>query len=243
MEGNIPGVRPGKTPYTTYYDYPKRHRYQYDTQDIIYMFEEGKAYKIKQNGKCCYADNTDPDTGQPKTMIEIAPTSKAKDVGAKGAGEDWQQKMNLVVFKETTDFIITSTNTVAGWYQDIRVGKDGSQWMTVDIDYTNTVVGGLTDADFPVPSDCTSTCLMSEYEQAMLASGLGWEDEEVLEGFGPGCDVPTNVDWGVACRMQELCGTDCEPGFCLWSWPTGTSMDDPATACACQKCKATEFVQ
>ena len=116
MEGNIPGVRPGKTPYYTYYDFPHRHRYQYDTQDIIYMFDEGKVYKIKQNGKCCYADNTDPDTGQAKAMIEIQPTKKAKDVGAKTEGEDWQEKTNLVVFKETTDFFITSDNTVAGWY-------------------------------------------------------------------------------------------------------------------------------
>merc|ERR1719326_578194 len=28
MEGNIPGIRPGKTPYHSYYDYPTRHRYQ-----------------------------------------------------------------------------------------------------------------------------------------------------------------------------------------------------------------------
>jgi len=83
MEGNIPGVRPGKTPYTAYYDYPHRHRYQYDTQDIIYNFDENKVYKIKQNGKCCYKDNTDPNTGQPKTMIEIQPTPKAKDMGPK----------------------------------------------------------------------------------------------------------------------------------------------------------------
>ena len=89
MEGNIPGVRPGKTPYTSYYDYPNRHRYQYDTQDIIYNFTENKVYKIKSNGKCCYKDNTDPNTGNPKTMIAIAPTSKAKDVGAKTDGEDW----------------------------------------------------------------------------------------------------------------------------------------------------------
>ena len=149
------------------------------------MFNEGKVYKIKQNGKCCYADNTDPNTGQPKAMIEIQPTKKAKDVGQKTAGtisgEDWQEKTNLVVFKETTDFIVTSENIVAGWYQDIRVGKDGAQWMTVDIDYTDTTVGGLTDADFPVPADCTSTCLMSEFEQAMFESGLGWGEDEETE--------------------------------------------------------------
>ena len=145
------------------------------------MFNEGKVYKIKSSGKCCYKDNTDPNTGEPKAMIEIQPTKKAKDVGAKTGGEDWQEKVNLVVFKETTDFIITSDNTVAGWYQDIRVGKTGDQWMTVDVDYTNTVVGGLTDADFPVPTDCTSTCVMSEFEQSMLESGLGWGEEEEAE--------------------------------------------------------------
>lgn len=90
MEGNISGLRPGVTPYYTYYDYPNRHRYKYDTQDIIYDFTANKVYKIKSSGKCCYADNTDPDTGQPKAMIPIAPTGKATDVGAKDGGEDWQ---------------------------------------------------------------------------------------------------------------------------------------------------------
>jgi hypothetical protein len=191
MEGNIPGVRPGKTPYTAYYDYPHRHRYQYDTQDVIYNFDEGKVYKIKQNGKCCYADNTDPNTGQPKAMIEIQPTSKAKDMGAKPQGEDWEQKTNLIVFKETTDWFLTSTNTVAGWYQDIRMGKTGDQWMTLDVDYTNTVVGGLTDKDFPVPAGCTSTCLMTEHEESMLDAGLGWGPEEVTD---MPCNKPDDIE-------------------------------------------------
>ena len=38
MEGNIPGVRPGKTNWTAYYDYPTRHRYQYETYDVVYDF-------------------------------------------------------------------------------------------------------------------------------------------------------------------------------------------------------------
>ena len=38
MAGNIPGIQPGTTKFVSYYDYPNRHRYQYDTQDIIYMF-------------------------------------------------------------------------------------------------------------------------------------------------------------------------------------------------------------
>merc|ERR1719266_2153672 len=125
MEGNIPGVRPGKTPYHSFYDYPNRHRYQYETQDQVYDFVAGKVYKIKSNGKCCYKDNLDENTGNPKPMIEIAPSNKAKDKGAVTDGEDWQQKINLVVFKETTDFVITAQNTVADWNQDVRVGKTG----------------------------------------------------------------------------------------------------------------------
>ena len=138
MEGNIPGVRPGKTPYHAFYDYPKRHRYQYETQDQVFDFVAGKVYKVKSNGNCCYKDNMDPNTGKPKAMIEIAPTKKAKDTGAVADGENWEQSVNLVVMKETTDWVITADNTVADWNQDIRVGKTGDQWMTVDVAYTNT---------------------------------------------------------------------------------------------------------
>merc|ERR1712151_165006 len=183
MEGNVPGVRPGKTPYHSFYDYPNRHRYQYDTYDVVYDFVAGKAYKIKANGKCCYKDNTDPDTGNPKAMIQIAPSSKAKDVGAKDGGEDWQQKANLIIMKETTDFIINSDNVVLQWNQDIQVGKDGSQgWMTVDVAYTNTQVGNLTDADFLTDktADCTATCVLSDWEVSLMDAGLAFpavEDE------------------------------------------------------------------
>merc|ERR1719266_690764 len=99
MEGNIPGVRPGKTPYHSFYDYPNRHRYQYETQDQVYDFVAGKVYKIKSNGKCCYKDNLDEETGNPKPMIEIAPSNKAKDKGAVTDGEDWQQKSILSSLK------------------------------------------------------------------------------------------------------------------------------------------------
>ena len=245
MEGNVPGVRPGKTPYTSYYDYPNRHRYQYATQDQIFDFQAGKVYKVKSNGKCCYADNVDPDTGAAKAMIQIAPTSKAKDKGAVADGEDWQQKVNLVVMKETTDFVLRADNTVADWNQDIRVGKDGSQYVTVDVAYTNTVVGGLTDADFltDVTATCTNTCAFSEEELSFIEAGLAYfeEDSEEDNGFDDDCSVPTGVDFGIQCRMQELCGTGCAAGKCQWSYPTGTSMDDPATACACSECKATDL--
>lgn len=62
-----------------------------------------------------------------------------------------------------------------------------------------------------------------------------------VSGFDDDCSVPTGVEFGIQCRMQELCGTGCAAGKCLWSYPTGTSMDDPATACACSECKA-EFL-
>ena len=52
--------------------------------------------------------------------------------------------------------------------------------------------------------------------------------------FGDDCEVPTGVDFStVQCRMRELCGTGCAEGACVWTFPTGTSMDDPATACGC----------
>ena len=68
--------------------------------------------------------------------------------------------------KEVTDWYLTPANAIAGWYQDITVGKDGSQYMTVDVDYTNIAVGNLTDADFltSVTATCTSTCAFSEWE-------------------------------------------------------------------------------
>merc|ERR1712048_52883 len=250
MEGNIPGVRPGKTPYHAFYDYPKRHRYQYETQDQVFDFVAGKVYKVKSNGNCCYADNTDPNTGQPKAMIEIAPTKKAKDTGAVADGENWEQKVNLVVMKETTDWVITADNTVADWNQDIRVGKSGDQWMTVDVAYTNTQVGGLTDDDFltSVTATCTKTCVLSDWEQRMVDSGLAFGEEsgsesESEDGFDDDCSVPEGVEFGAACRMRELCGTGCAEGKCVWTWPTGSTMDDPDTKCGCQECSATDFLQ
>merc|ERR1712226_1301640 len=253
MEGNIPGVRPGKTPYHSFYDYPNRHRYQYETQDQVFDFTAGKVYKVKSNGNCCYADNVDPDTGSPKAMIEIAPVAKAKDEGAVADGEDWQQKVNLVVMKTTTDWVVTADNTIADWNQDIRVGKTGEQWMTVDVAYTNTQVGGLTDDDFltSVTATCTSTCTFTDYQEMMIDSGLAYgedsasesesEEEESLQGFDDDCSVPTGVEFGAACRMRELCGTGCAEGSCVWTWPSGSTMDDPATKCGCSQCIDTDI--
>jgi len=99
--------------------------------------------------------------------------------------------------------------------------------MTVDVDYTNTVVGGLTDKDFPVPEGCTSTCVMTEYEQSMWESGLGWGvDDEVASGP---CNKTKleNPEWGPVCRMRELCGTGCAEGECKFAYPSGSDMDDP----------------
>ena len=62
--------------------------------------------------------------------------------------------------------------------------------------------------------------------------------------FGDDCEVPTGVDFStVQCRMRELCGTGCAEGACVWTYPTGTSMDDPATACGCQTCMDTSLLQ
>ena len=59
-----------------------------------------------------------------------------------------------------------------------------------------------------------------------------------LHGFDDKCTVPTGVEFGMGCRMQELCGTGCASGKCVWTWPTGSSMDDDKTACGCQECSA-----
>ena len=244
MEGNISGIRPGITLYHSYYDYPTRQRYQYDTQDVVYDFTAGKVYKIKSTGKCCYSPNTDESTGEPATMIAIAPSKNAVDEGSATLGEDWRSTTGLIVMKEVTDWYLTSENAIAGWYQDITVGKDGSSWMTVDVDYTNIAVGNLTDADFltSVTATCTSTCAFSEWEDLARQSGMGFnEPDEEENGFDGDCTTPTDVEWGAMCRMQELCGTGCDSGHCMWSWPTGTSMDDPATACACSQCTAADF--
>lgn len=118
--------------------------------------------------------------------------------------------------------------------------------MTVDVAYTNTQVGGLTDADFltDVTATCTKTCAFSEDEWSFIDAGLAFgesESDEAENGFDDKCTVPTGVEFGMACRMQELCGTGCASGSCVWSWPEGTSMDDPKTACACKECTATDF--
>lgn len=121
--------------------------------------------------------------------------------------------------------------------------------MTVDVAYTNTQVGGLTDDDFltSVTATCTSTCTFTDYQERMIDSGLAFgedsEEEESLQGFDDDCSVPTGVEFGAACRMRELCGTGCAEGKCVWTWPTGSTMDDPATKCGCQECSATDFLQ
>jgi hypothetical protein len=179
-------------------------------------------------------------------MIQIAPSSKSKDMGAKDGGEEWQTKVNLIYLKETTDFVITSANTVSEWNQDIEMGKSGSQYMTVDVSYTNTVVGTLTDADFLTDktADCTSTCALSDWEELQVRAGLGWENFP-LEGFDDKCTVPTGVAWGPGCRMQELCGTGCAPNSCNFSWPEDdpAGMDSDKAACACKECSVSFFLQ
>lgn len=185
-------------------------------------------------------------------MIQIAPSSKAKDVGPKDDGEDWQYKFNIVLMKETTDWVVTSDNTIAEWNQDIRMGKDGSQWMTVDVSYTNAKVGGLTDADFltSVTSTCTKSCVLTEDQRDAMDAGLPWGPEsesesevEEVQGFDDPCEVPTGVTWGAMCRMQELCGTDCAASECKWNWPSDDpdGMDSAQTKCSCAKCIDTDF--
>ena len=63
-----------------------------------------------------------------------------------------------------------------------------------------------------------------------------------LQGFDDDCSVPTGVEFGAACRMRELCGTGCAENKCVWTWPSGSTMDDPSTKCGCQECTA-EFLQ
>lgn len=129
--------------------------------------------------------------------------------------------------KEVTDFVINSDNVVLEWNQDLTVGKDGSQWMTVDITYTNTVVGTLTDADFLTSqtADCASTCLMSEMEQLYMDGEFGW-GEELEDDLGDdACNTAPDgfsfIQPESLCRMRELCGTGCEENECKWASSTG----------------------
>ena len=112
-------------------------------------------------------------------MIKIAPTSKAKDKGPKDGGEEWENKVNIIYMKQITDFIIDADNTVAQWNQGIWLGKEGGQWMTVDNTFTNTKVGGLTDADFltDVTADCTGICHLSEWD-GMPFPGFDLNEDE-----------------------------------------------------------------
>merc|ERR1712151_236708 len=57
-------------------------------------------------------------------------------------------------------------------------------------------------------------------------------------GFDGDCEVPTGVEFGQPCRMRELCGTGCGEGKCVWTWPTGSTMDDEKTKCGCSECSA-----
>ena len=46
-------------------------------------------------------------------------------------------------------------------------------------------------------------------------------------------------EFGAACYMRELCGTGCTD--CNWSWPAGSDMNDPDTACRCMDTCSSDF--
>ena len=130
--------------------------------------------------------------------------------------------------KDAADALIKLFHEESGWKVAFTVGK-------------NVLVNGV-----DVYHDITGA--ISDYNSSNWEN-YGKDIGDILKlaaggsnGFDDPCEVPTGVDFGIQCRMQELCGTGCAEGKCQWSFPTGTSMDDPATACACSECKAT-FLQ
>jgi hypothetical protein len=170
MEGNISGVRPGITLYNEYYDedrgmersdyYAKRtpstEVYRYNDVDPVTGC--GLVYSFTETS-CCRKALTEDD-GSCSVFFLQQPGKKAVDLGATDKGEDWQTSFDRFGITQTEDFFVNSDLSINAWNQYIAVGAD--QWMTLNIDYTNIVVGQNTDDTFAVPASCTKTCLGEE---------------------------------------------------------------------------------
>ena len=162
MEGNISGVRPGITLFNEYYDKatPSNEVYRYNDVDPVTGC--GMVYSFT-DAKCCHKALTEDD-GSCSVFLTIQPTKHAQDMGATEKGEDWQANFDHFGITQKEDWFVNEDLSVNAWYQYIGVGSDGAnpQWVTVNIDYTNQVVGQNTDETFAVPASCTKTCIGEE---------------------------------------------------------------------------------
>ena len=110
---------------------------------------------------CCHKALLEDD-GSCSAFFLQQPGKKAQDLGATDKGEDWQTSFYRFGLTQSEDFFVNEDLSINAWYQFIGVGVD--QWLTVNIDYTNIVVGQNTDETFAVPANCTKTCVGEELE-------------------------------------------------------------------------------
>ena len=132
------------------------------------------------------------------------------------------------------DLITMAKNFSSPWSFAYHVGKD---LLVNGVSIYHDVDGAVTAYE------------ASDYHTFGLDIGAGLNEvfiggsKNIIGAFGDACTVPTGVEFGEECRMRELCGTGCGLGKCVWTWPTGSTMDDPATACGCEQCDAASYLQ
>ena len=187
MEGNISGVRPGITLFNEYYNQDiGADRYEYydkkNPNNEIYRYNDvdpvtgcGLVYSFTETS-CCHKALLEDD-GSCSVFLTIQPTKHAQDLGKTDKGEDWQANFDRFGITQKEDWFVNDDLSINGWYQYIAIGADGDspQWVTVNIDYTNQVVGQNTDETFAVPASCPKTCLgeelmFSRHQAAKLSS-------------------------------------------------------------------------
>jgi hypothetical protein len=187
MEGNISGVRPGITLFNEYYNQDiGADRYEYydkaKPSNEVYRYNDvdpatgcGIVYSFTETS-CCHKALLEDD-GSCSVFLTIQPTKHAKDLGMTDKGEDWQATFDHFGISQKEDWFVNDDLSINGWYQYIGVGADGDnpQWVTVNIDYTNQIIGQNTDETFAVPASCPKTCLgeelmFSRHQAAKLSS-------------------------------------------------------------------------
>merc|ERR1712151_776969 len=130
--------------------------------------------------------------------------------------------------QQDAQHLIDLFNQESGWEVAFEIGKNV---LVNGVDVYHQITGAMDDYS------------NSNWESFGTHIGAILKDAaEGSNGFDGDCTVPTGVEFGQACRMRELCGTGCAEGKCVWTWPKGSTMDDPDTKCGCQECAAT-FLQ
>ena len=138
--GNISGIRPGTQYFTKYYDYPLRDRYSFENgNQQVYRFDVvdprtkfGKAFgwNINDPSKCCFIwleslAPGQPPPGTPKHMVPIQVANGSTDLGPEGAGEHFHHNQNLIVFKQSEDWLIDlkHSNAVLEWNKTVTLAN------------------------------------------------------------------------------------------------------------------------